>query len=68
MTLVELSKVTGESITNLSRWLSGKRKITLEKADEIERKTGIPKDVFLDIELQKVYFKKGFRNEEVRSN
>jgi len=61
MTLTELSKKTGESITNLSRWLSGKRKISLEKASEIEKKTGIPKDVFLDGSLQKIYFKKSYR-------
>ncbi len=64
MTLAELSKKTGESIPNLSRWLSGKRKISLERASKFEEKTGIPKEVFLKEELQIKYLKKSYRNKK----
>lgn len=49
----DIVKKTGEHPSDISRWLSGKRKITLEKANQIAEKTGLPVGIFTDPELQK---------------
>ena len=63
LTLFEFARRAGENPINIHRWLKGERKITLEKAKEIEEKTKIKKEVFIDPALQQKYFGRTWLNE-----
>ena len=56
LSVAEFARMAGEHPINIHRWLKGERKITLLKAKEIEEKTKIKKEVFIDPALQEKYF------------
>jgi transcriptional regulator with XRE-family HTH domain len=60
MTIAEMARLAGEHPTNLYRWLSGERRITLKKALEVAEKTGLPHTVFSSAEIQARHFGRVF--------